>query len=403
MKALQKKLAAFKTPQHLIEKGIYPFYAPIESGQDSQVLINGKKVLMFGSNSYLGLTNHPELIEASKQALLKYGTGASGSRLMNGNLDLHEELEEQLADYVNKPAAAVFSTGFQANLGAVSALLGRNDYILIDDKDHASIIEGCRLSFAKTLKYKHSDMQSLEQILQRTQGDHLRLIITDGVFSMEGDVAKLDRITELAKKYDASVMVDDAHGLGVMGHQGRGTAASYHLSQETDIIMGTFSKSFASLGGFIASDLDTINYLKHQARSLLFSASIPPAAAATTLKALEVIKREPERIEQLWENTFYASQCLKQENFYLGNSTTPILPIEIGDEIDTYAFAAQLLRKGLYLNPVVHPAVEKGKAILRFSLMATHTKSHIDQAVDTLVKTRQASLNHSLIESLQHG
>jgi 8-amino-7-oxononanoate synthase len=388
MRAIQKKFASYRLPQTFMKMGIYSFYQPLESGQDTEVIIGGEKVLMFGSNSYLGLTNHPELMEAAQKAIRKYGTGASGSRLMNGNLDLHEELEYRLAEFVGKPRAAVYSTGFQANIGSISSLVGRNDYILLDEMDHASIIEGCRLSFAKTLKYKHNDMLSLEKLLQKTDLDHIALIVVDGIFSMEGDIARLDEICALAQKYSASVMVDDAHALGVLGKDGSGTASHFNLTDQTDVIMGTFSKSLASLGGFIASDCDTINYLKHNSRSLLFSASIPPASAATVLKALEVIKNEPERIDRLWENTNYARKCLVQESFSVGNSTTPIIPIFIGDDIKTYQYSTMLLANGVYVNPVVHPAVQKNHAILRFSLMATHSHEQIDRAVESLMKCR---------------
>jgi 8-amino-7-oxononanoate synthase len=397
MKKLRKKLAEFDLPQIFMKKGIYPFYHSLESGQDTEVILNGKKVLMFGSNSYLGLTNHPKLKEAAHNAVEKYGTGASGSRLMNGNLDLHDELEYRLAKFVGKPAATVFSTGFQANVGTIPSLVGRNDFIIIDDKNHASIIEGCRLAYAKTYKYRHNDMQSLETLLKRTKKENITLIVVDGVFSMEGDLAKLDEIVRLAEKYDASVMVDDAHGIGVVGKRGAGTANHFGLTEETDIIMGTFSKSLASLGGFIAADFETINYLKHNARALLFSASIPPASAATVLAALDIIRDEPERIDKLWENTHYAKECLMQENFDIGNSTTPIIPIFIGDNIKTYTIASLLLENGVYINPVVHPAVDKGKAILRFSLMATHTKQQIDIAIEQLVRTRKMLEASSLI------
>jgi len=389
MKLLQKKLSEYNLPQLFQAKDMYPFYHKLETGQDTEVYMNGKKILMFGSNSYLGLTNHPELIKAATNALNKYGTGASGSRLMNGNLDLHEELEEKLAQFVGKPAATIFSTGFQANIGAIPSILGRNDYLVIDEKSHASIIEGSRLAFAKTLKYKHNDMLSLEKILTKTDKTKITLIVTDGVFSMEGDIAPLDKITELAEKYNASIMLDDAHGLGVMGLDGSGTASHFNLIDKTDIIMGTFSKSLASLGGFVASDKDTINYVKHHARSLIFSAGIPPASAATVLKALEIIKTEPHRIEKLWENTKYAKKCLIDANFEIGNSESPIFPIFVGENVKTYAFASVLIKNGLYVNPVVHPAVEEGKGILRFSLMATHTYDQINQAVDILIKSRE--------------
>ncbi len=388
MKLLQQKLSEFNAPQLLEEKGMYPFYHPLESGQDTVVYMRGKKILMFGSNSYLGLTNHPELKKASIKALEKYGTGASGSRLMNGNLDLHEELEENLAAFVGKPAATVFSTGFQANMGTIPSLLGRNDFLVIDEKSHASIIEGSRLTFAKTLKYKHNDMESLEKVLGKTDKTKLTLIVTDGVFSMEGDLAPLDQIVALADKYNASIMLDDAHGLGVMGKTGAGTAEYFNMIDKTDIIMGTFSKSLASLGGFVASDKDTINYIKHHARALVFSAGIPPASAATVLKALEIIKAEPHRIEKLWDNTRYAKKCLIEADFEIGYSETPIIPIFVGESVKTYALASFLINNGLYVNPVVHPAVETGKAILRFSIMATHTKEQINKAVDMLIKGR---------------
>ncbi len=389
MKLLRKRLSEYNLPQLFKAKDMYPFYHKLETGQDTEVYMKGKKILMFGSNSYLGLTNHPKLIKAATIALNKYGTGASGSRLMNGNLDLHEELEEKLAQFVGKPAATVFSTGFQANVGTIPSLLGRNDYLVIDEKSHASIIEGSRLSFAKTLKYKHNDMQSLEKILTKTDKTKVTLIVTDGVFSMEGDVAPLNKIVELAEKYNASIMLDDAHGLGVMGVNGAGTTSYFNLTDKTDIIMGTFSKSLASLGGFVASDKDTINYIKHNARALIFSAGIPPASAATVLKALEIIKAEPHRIEKLWENTEYAKKCLIDANFEIGNSESPIIPIFVGENVKTYAFASVLIKNGLYVNPVVHPAVEEGKGILRFSLMATHTYDQINQSVDILIKSRE--------------
>lgn len=390
MKPLEKKLAAYRIPQMFMEQGIYPFYHPIESGQDTEVILNGQKILMFGSNSYLGLTQHPELIEAAKKALDDYGTGASGSRLMNGNLDLHERLEKELADFVGKESATVFSTGFQSNLGTIPALVGRNDYLIIDEMNHASIIEGTRLAWAKTLKFKHNDMEDLERILKKTEKDKIALIVVDGIFSMEGDIAPLDKITTLADKYNASVMVDDAHSLGVLGKHGAGTADHFGVTDKIDVIMGTFSKSLASLGGFVAGSADAINFIKHQARALLFSASIPPASAATVLKALEIIKKEPERIEKLWENTHYAKKLLVDAGFNIGHSTTPIIPILIGEDIMTYKLATLMLKEGVYVNPVVHPAVEKDKAILRYSLMATHTKEQIERSVETLLKSYKA-------------
>lgn len=397
MKRLQKKFANYNEPQMAMKMGFYPFYHPLESGQDTEVIYKGKKVLMFGSNSYLGLTRHPEVVEAAKKALDTYGTGASGSRLMNGNLDLHEKLEKELADYVQKPAATVFSTGFQVNMGVIPSIVGRNDYVIIDDKNHASIIEGTRLAFAKTLKYKHNDMEGLEKILQRIGDKQTNLIVTDGIFSMEGDIAKLDKIVELAEKYGASIMVDDAHALGVIGEKGAGTASHFGLTDKTDLIMGTFSKSLASLGGFIAGDPEVINYIKHNSRSLLFSAGIPPASAATVLKALEIIKREPERIQKLHDNTEYAKKLLQEAGFSTGHTESPIIPIFVGDNISTYKYGAILLEKGIYVNPVVHPAVEKGKGILRFSLMATHTNEQIEKAIEVLKEVRK------IIQAQQNG
>jgi 8-amino-7-oxononanoate synthase len=306
---------------------------------------------------------------------------------MNGNLDLHEKLEAELAEFVGKEAATVFSTGFQSNLGSIAALVGRNDYILIDEKNHASIIESTRLSFAKVLKYRHNDMEDLEKKLQNLDQDRTILIVMDGVFSMEGDIAPLDKITDLADRYNASVYVDDAHALGVLGKNGAGTSDHFGVTDKVDLIMGTFSKSLASLGGFVAGSKDAINYLKHNARALLFSASIPPASAATVLKALEIIKKEPERIDRLWENTNYAKKLLVENDFDIGESTTPIIPIHVGDDVKTYQLATLMLQDGVYVNPVVHPAVEKGKAILRYSLMATHTKEQIDRSIDSLIKS----------------
>ncbi|MDY0343677.1 MAG: pyridoxal phosphate-dependent aminotransferase family protein [Lentimicrobium sp.] len=395
MKTLLNKMAGYDRPQMIKKMGIYPYYHPIESGQDAEVLINGKKVLMFGSNSYLGLTNHPKLIEAAKDALDKYGTGASGSRLMNGNLDLHEELEASLAEFTGKPASVVFSTGFQTNLGTISALTGRNDFIVMDEKNHASIIEGSRLSYAKSFKFRHNDMASLEENLQKTDSGQIVLIVVDGVFSMEGDIAPLDEICRLAEKYSASVMVDDAHALGVLGKDGAGTASHFNVTDKMDLIMGTFSKSLASLGGFVAGDVDTINFLKHTARSLLFSAGIPPASAAVALKALQIIKEEPERREKLWENTNYARHRLQRYGFDIGESQTPIIPIFIGDDQNTFTIATLLMAQGVYVNPIVHPAIGKDEAMLRFSLMSTHTRDQIDTAISKLIQCR-AMMNGKL-------
>ncbi|TWI88044.1 serine palmitoyltransferase [Chitinophaga japonensis] len=366
------------------EKGIYPYFRPISSAQDTEVIIDGKKVLMFGSNSYLGLTNHPKIKEASKHAIDTYGTGCAGSRFLNGTLDLHIELEERLARFVGKEKAILFSTGFQANLGALSSLTGRNDYIILDEYDHASIIDGSRLSYSKVIKYRHNNMEDLEARLRTLPAEVNKLIVVDGVFSMEGDLARLPEIVALAEQYNTGIMVDDAHGLGVIGEKGAGTASHFGLTDKVDVIMGTFSKSFASLGGFLASDSDTIEYLKHSARSLIFSASMTPAAAASVLAALDIIETEPEHIEKLWANTNYAKELLLEEGFELGPTASPIVPVYVRDHEKTFAIAKLLQDNGLFVNPVVAPAVPADATMLRFSLMATHTFSQIDEAVDKL-------------------
>ncbi|MEO6038061.1 MAG: pyridoxal phosphate-dependent aminotransferase family protein, partial [Saprospiraceae bacterium] len=315
---LLHKIRSYDAPQQLKRANLYPYFRTIESEQDTEVMIGGKSVLMFGSNSYLGLTNHPKLKEAACRAIQQYGTGCAGSRFLNGTLKIHIELEEALADYLDKEAALLYSTGFQANLGAIAPLAGRNDYIFIDELVHASIIDGTRLSFGKVVKYRHNDMQSLEQQLRRTEGDGAKIIIMDGIFSMEGDIADLPGIISLAKTFDATVIVDDAHAIGVIGNQGRGTGDHFGLQDQVDLIVGTFSKSLASLGGFVAADFDTINYLKHNSRALIFSASMTPASAASALAALEIIRSEPERIDKLWENTHYAMGLLRNAGFEIG-------------------------------------------------------------------------------------
>lgn len=383
---MRNKMQAYTVPQEIQKMGLYPFFRTIESEQDTVVSINGKDVLMFGSNSYLGLTNHPKLKEASKKAIDKYGSGCAGSRFLNGTLDLHIELEDKLADYVGKEGALVFSTGFQVNLGVISSIPGRHDYIIIDELDHACIIDGSRLSFAKVLKYRHNDMESLEKVLSKCEPDKIKLIAIDGVFSMEGDLAKLPEISKLAKKYKANIMVDDAHGLGVMGPLGRGTAAHFGLTDDVDLIMGTFSKSLASIGGFIAADNDTINYLKHNARSLIFSASIAPANAASVIAAIELIQEEPERIDRVWENTRYALKALNEAGFDTGHTETPIIPIYIRDDFKTFKLTKMLLEDGVFVNPVVSPAVASTSSLIRFSLMATHTKAQIDEAIEKIIR-----------------
>ena len=386
MKLLQEKLSKYDAPQVAMAAGIYPYFRMIESDQDTEVTISGKKVLMFGSNAYLGLTNHPIVKEAAIEATKKYGTGCAGSRFLNGTLDLHIQLENRLAEFVGKEEAIVYSTGFQVNLGVVSCLTGREDYILWDELDHASIIEGHRLSFSTKLKYKHNDMESLEKQLQKCAPDKVKLIVTDGVFSMEGDVAKLPEIIELAKKYNANVMVDEAHGIGVFGKCGRGTCDHFGVTKDVDLIMGTFSKSFASIGGFIAADSSIINYLRHHSRSYIFSASNTPAATAAANAALEIMINEPERLDNLWELTNYALEGFRNMGCEIGNTSTPIIPLYIRDNNLTFLIVKELFEAGVFVNPVVSPAVASEDTLIRFSLMATHTKAQLDYALEAIQK-----------------
>lgn len=385
MNKLTSRMARYDAPQKAKAAGVYPYFRMIQSEQDTEVIIDGKKVLMFGSNSYLGLTNHPKLKEASIAAINKYGSGCAGSRFLNGTLDLHIELEEKLAKFVGKEGALVFSTGYQVNLGVLSSVTSRKDNIILDELDHACIIDGARLSFARPLKYRHNDMESLEKMLQRHQDvEGLNLIAVDGVFSMEGDIAKLDEIVKLAKKYNANIMVDDAHGLGVVGKAGRGTADHFGLTDDVDLIMGTFSKSLASIGGFIAANNETINYLKHHARSLIFSASIAPGNAAAVVAALDLMQQEPERIEKLWDNTRYAMEGLKALGLDTGHSETPIIPIYVRDTEKTFMLTRMLQEQGVFVNPVITPAVAPKDSLIRFSLMATHTRAQIDEALEKI-------------------
>lgn len=386
-KMLRAKMAALARVNSIKEKGIYPYFRPISSSQDTEVDIDGKKVLMFGSNSYLGLTSHPKVKEAAIRAIEKYGTGCAGSRFLNGTLDLHIELEQRLAEFVGKEAALVFSTGFQSNLGALSCLTGRNDYIILDELDHASLIDGSRLSFSKVVKYRHNNMEDLEAKLQAMPQSSVRLIAIDGVFSMEGDIARLPEIVALADAYGANIMVDDAHSLGVIGVNGAGTASHFGLTDKVDVIMGTFSKSFASLGGFIAGDKEIIEYLKHYARPLVFSASMTPSAVASVIATLDIVQTEPEHIQRLWDNTNYARTLLKEAGFDTGTvSETPIIPIYIRSEDNVFRVTRMLQEDGLFVNPVVPPAVQPDATLIRFSLMATHTFSQIETAVDKLTE-----------------
>jgi len=386
VKKLYEKIAQFQDANIIREMGLYPYFRPIESGQDTEVVIDNKRVLMFGSNSYLGLTNHPKIKEASKKAIDKYGTGCAGSRFLNGTLDIHIELENRLAKYVDKEAAVLFSTGFQVNLGVLSSITGRNDYLILDEYDHASLIDGSRLSFSKVIKYAHNDMDDLQRKLSILPEEAVKLIAVDGIFSMEGDIVKLPEIVQIADKFGANIMVDDAHSLGVIGHNGAGTASHFGLTKDVDLIMGTFSKSLASLGGFIASDAVTIDYLKHRARALMFSASMTPGSVASVIAALDIIESEPERIAKLWDNTHYAMKLLLEEGFDLGPTESPILPIYVRDNQKTFQVTRQLQDDGIFVNPVVSPAVPSDSSLLRFSLMATHTFDQIDEAVEKIAK-----------------
>jgi 8-amino-7-oxononanoate synthase len=386
LKILQERLSKYDAPQKAMQAGIYPYFREIESDQDTVVTIKGQKVLMFGSNSYLGLTNHPRIKEAAKKAIDKYGTGCAGSRFLNGTLDIHIQLEERLADLVGKDNALCYSTGFQVNLGVVSVLTGRKDYVILDELDHASIIEGSRLSFSKVFKYSHNDMLSLESKLRTCAPESLKLIVVDGIFSMEGDIVKLPELVRLADKYDATIMVDDAHSIGVLGKNGSGTSSHFDLTGKVDLIMGTFSKSLASLGGFIASDKDTINYIKHNSRPLIFSASMTPASAASVLAAIDIMVSEPERISHLWEITNYALRGFKEMGFGTGKSETPIIPLFVRDDLKALLLTKTLLADGIFVNPIVSPAVPKENCLIRYSLMATHTKEQVDISIEKITR-----------------
>ncbi len=386
MNLLQEKLSKYTAPQQAKAAGVYPYFRAISSEQDPEVIINGKKVLMFGSNCYSGLVNDPRIKEAAIEATRKYGTGCAGSPFLNGTLDIHKELERQLADYMGKEDVMIYSTGFGVNLGVVSTLTGREDYILWDEQDHASIIEGRRLSFSQQLKYKHNDMDSLEKQLKKCDPDKVKLIVSDSVFSMEGDVANVKEMVRLAKQYNASVMIDEAHGIGVFGEGGRGVCHAQGVAKDVDLIMGTFSKSFASLGGFIATNKEITNFLRHHSRSYIFTASITPASTAAALKALEIMKTEPERQENLWKLTNHALEGFRSAGFEIGNTSTPIIPLFIRDDFKTFAITRDLLEEGIFVNPVVSPAVAPTDTLIRFSLMATHTMEQVDRALETITR-----------------
>ncbi|MGM9844371.1 MAG: aminotransferase class I/II-fold pyridoxal phosphate-dependent enzyme [Muribaculaceae bacterium] len=390
MKLLQAKLAQYTAPQEAKAAGVYPYFRAISSEQDPEVIINGKKVLMFGSNCYSGLVNDPRIKEAAIEAIRKYGTGCAGSPFLNGTLDLHKQLEAAIAEYIGKEDVMIYSTGFEVNLGVVSCLTGPKDYILWDEQDHASIIEGLRASFSKSLKFKHLDYESLERQLERCDPERCKLIVSDSVFSMEGDVADVKKMVELAKKYNAALMIDEAHGIGVFGEGGRGVCHAQGVAKDVDLIMGTFSKSFASLGGFIATDKEITNFLRHHSRSYIFTASITPASTAAALKAIEIMKAEPERQENLWKLTHYALEGFKNMGIEIGNTSTPIIPLFIRDNFKTFAITRDLLEEGIFVNPVVSPAVAPQDTLIRFSLMATHTMEQVTVALEKIQKVFKA-------------
>ena len=384
MGQLQEKYKSYRLPQKYMAEGVYPYFREITSKQGTEVEMGGHKVLMFGSNAYTGLTGDQRIIDAAKAALDKYGSGCAGSRFLNGTLDLHVQLEKELAEYIGKDETLCFSTGFFVNSGVLAVVVGRGDYIICDDRDHASIVDGRRLSFATQLHYKHNDMDDLERVLKNLPHEAVKLIVVDGVFSMEGDLANLPKIVELKHKYNCSIMVDEAHGLGVFGKEGRGVCDYFGLTDEIDLIMGTFSKSMASIGGFIASDKDTINYLRHTCRTYIFSASNTPAATAAALEALHIIKKEPERIEKLWKVTNYALRRFKEEGFEIGETQSPIIPLYVHDVDKTFQATAKAFEYGVFINPVIPPACAPQDTLVRFALMATHTEEQVERGVQIL-------------------
>lgn len=380
-----EKCRKFTTAKEVMAAGYYPYFHVVESQQDPEVIVEGKKMIMLGSNNYLGLTSHPEVKAAAVEAIKKYGSGCAGSRFLNGTLDIHVELEDKLAAFFRKDAALMFSTGYQTNLGIISSLAGKDDVVVIDKLDHASIIDACRLSFGEVKKFKHNDMSSLEFVLKEC-GDRGKLVVVDGVYSMEGDIAPLPDIVPLCRKYGARLMVDDAHGVGVLGKTGRGTAEHFGMEKDVDIIMGTYSKSLASIGGFVVADADIIHFMKHHSRPLIFSASPPPASVASVIAALDIIDREPERRERLWHNTNKMMKAFKQMGFDTGVSETPIIPLVMGEMEMAFMMWKTLYEYGVFVNPVVPPAVQQGRCMIRTSYMATHTDAMLDRVLDILEK-----------------
>ena len=382
---LFEKCRMFTTAKEVMAAGLYPYFHIMESEQNPEVIVEGKKMIMLGSNNYLGLTSHPRVKEAAIEAVKRYGSGCAGSRFLNGTLDIHVKLEETLASFFRKDAALTFSTGYQTNLGIISALAGKDDVVVIDKFDHASIVDACRLSFAETKKFKHNDMASLDYILKEC-GNRGKLVVVDGVYSMEGDIAPLPDIVRVCRKYGARLMVDDAHGIGVLGRTGRGTAEHFGLEKEVDLIMGTYSKSMASIGGFVAADEDVIHYMKHNSRPLIFSASPAPASVAAVIAALEIIEREPERRERLWNNTHKMMEALKKMGYDTGVAETPIIPLIIGEMEGAFLMWKTLYNEGVFANPVVPPATLPGRCLIRTSYMATHTNEMLDRVLGVVEK-----------------
>ena len=386
MGQLQERYKNYREPQKYMAAGVYPYFRAITSKQGPEVEMDGHKVLMFGSNAYTGLTGDERVIEAAHKALDKYGSGCAGSRFLNGTLDIHVQLEKELAEFEHKDDALCFATGFSVNAGVIAMVVGRGDYIICDDRDHASIVDGRRLSFATQLHYKHNDMEDLERVLQKLPKEAIKLIVVDGVFSMEGDLAKLPEILELKHKYNCSLMVDEAHGLGVFGKQGRGVCDHFGLTDEVDLIMGTFSKSLASIGGFIAGDADTINFLRHSCRTYIFSASDTPAATAAALEALHILQEEPSRLEHLWDVTNYALKRFKEEGFEIGDTESPIIPLYVRDIEKTFMVTKLAFDNGVFINPVIPPACAPQDTLVRFALMASHTQEQVERGVQILKK-----------------
>jgi 8-amino-7-oxononanoate synthase len=381
-----QKCYDFHEVERIKSAGIYPYFRIISSAQDPVVVMDGHEIVMLGSNNYLGLTNHPEVKRAAQEAIAKYGTGCAGSRFLNGTLDIHVELEERLAAFMKRPAAVAFSTGFQVNLGAISCLVERGDVVYLDKLDHACIIDGARLGFGTVVKFDHNDMEDLENRLKLRDPKRGGLIVVDGVFSMEGDVVNLGKLAELATRHDCRLMVDDAHAIGVLGEHGRGTAEQFGVEDQVDLVMGTFSKSLASVGGFVAGEERVINWIKHRARALIFSAAPPPASVAAVLKAVEIIEREPERRHRLWENTHFMLDGLRGLGFNTGCSASPVIPVIVGDDHLAFSMAHRLQEEGVFVNPVISPAVPPERAMLRTSYMATHAREHLSRALDAFAK-----------------